>query len=113
MTSEDASGVSPLTPVVFHILLAMADGARHGYAIMQHVEEASGIAMGPGTIYGSIQRMEESGLVRESAQAGKGRRKLFEMTKAGRSALRTEAGRISRIADLARARGLVPGAERA
>ena len=104
---------TPLTPVVFHILLAMADGAKHGYAIMGHVEDASGLAMGPGTIYGSIQRMEEGGLVQEAAEPIEGRRKLYEMTPDGRAALRAEAGRISRLADLARARDLVPEADRA
>jgi DNA-binding PadR family transcriptional regulator len=113
MTRRNATNEAPLTPVVFHILLAMADGAQHGYAIMRHVEEASGIAMGPGTIYGSIQRMEESGLVRESDEAGEGRRKLYEMTSEGRAALRAEARRISRVADLARVRGLVAEAEQA
>jgi DNA-binding PadR family transcriptional regulator len=98
----------PLTPVVFHILLAMEDGARHGYAIMRHVEDASGLAMGPGTIYGSIQRMEEGGLVRESRKQGKGRRKLYEMTPAGRDALHAEARRLDHAAGLARARGLLP-----
>jgi len=104
---------TPLTPVVFHILLAMADGEKHGYAIMKHVEEHSGQAMGPGTIYGSIQRMAEAGLVRESTRSGKGRRRLYEVTAAGRVALRAEARRIDHVADLARARGLVPGRDRA
>jgi DNA-binding PadR family transcriptional regulator len=104
---------TPLTPVVFHILLAMVDGEKHGYAIMKHVEEHSGQVMGPGTVYGSIQRMEEAGLVRESSRSGKGRRRLYEMTAAGRSALRAEARRIDRVAGLARARGLVAGRDRA
>ena len=60
-------GQVPLTPAVFHVLLALADGPLHGYAIMQAVEASAGreLRMGPGTIYGSIQRMEEAGLVRE------------------------------------------------
>lgn len=113
MRASTATEQAPLTPVVFHILLAMADGARHGYAIMQRVENASGLAMGPGTIYGSIQRMEEGGLVRESEEPREGRRKLYEMTPEGGVALRAEAGRISRLADLARAHDLVPEADRA
>ncbi len=113
MRSGTSTEQAPLTPVVFHILLAMADGAKHGYAIMQHVEDASGLAMGPGTIYGSIQRMEEGGLVQESAELSEGRLKLYEMTSEGRASLRAEAGRISRLADLARALDLVPEADRA
>lgn len=113
MTPGRSTEQAPLTPVVFHILLAMVDGAKHGYAIMQHVENASGLAMGPGTIYGSIQRMEEGGLVRESAEPREGRRRLYEMTPEGREALRVEAVRISRLTDLARARHLVPEADQA
>ena len=57
-----ALGRPPLTSAVFHILLALADGPLHGYAIMQAVEKAAGaeMRMGPGTIYGSLQRMEEA-----------------------------------------------------
>ncbi len=113
MTPSTSSDKAPLTPVVFHILLAMSDGAKHGYAIMQHVEDTSGLAMGPGTVYGSIQRMEEGGLVREAPEAAEGRRKLYEMTPEGRTALRMEAARISRLADFARARDLVPEADTA
>jgi len=102
---------APLTPVVFHILLAMADGEKHGYAIMKHVEEHSGMAMGPGTVYGSIQRMEEAGLVRESSQSVRNRRRLYAMTPAGRAALRAEARRLDHVAGLARARGLVAGGD--
>ena len=98
----------PLTPVVFHVLLAMEDGAEHGYAIMLHVAAASGLKMGPGTVYGAIQRMEESGLVRESERPAEGRRKLFEMSAGGADALRAEAARLDRLASLARDLDLVP-----
>lgn len=101
----------PLTPAVFHVLLALSAGPRHGYAVMRAVEEDSGIAMGPGTVYGSIQRLEESGLVRETAvdEPGDGRRRFFELTPDGRAALRAEAERLARLADLARERELLGG----
>ena len=67
--------------------------------------------MGPGTIYGSIQRMEEAGLVEEGPGEDDGRRRRYAMTAAGRDALRAEASRISRLADMARARDLIPGAD--
>ena len=108
MTAGPLTDQQPLTPVVFHVLLAMEDGAKHGYAIMQHVEAASGLRMGPGTVYGAIQRMEESGLVRESTEPPEGRRKLFEMTAGGTDALRAEAARLDRLASLARELDLVP-----
>ena len=80
-------GQPPLTPAVFHILLA--DGPRHGYAIMQAVEESAGteMRMGPGTIYGSLQRMEEAGLVREVSADGHDRRRMFVLQPFGRRAL--------------------------
>jgi DNA-binding PadR family transcriptional regulator len=98
----------PLTPAVFHILLALADGPRHGYAIMQAVEASSGSEMGPGTIYGSLQRMEDAGLVKEAAQ-GDERRRVFGLQPAGRRALQAEAGRLAKLAALVRAKRLVRG----
>ena len=102
---------SPLTPAVLHVLLALSEGPLHGYAIMQRVHEDSGIAMGPGTVYGSLQRMEEGGLVREREdRSGEGRR-LFALTEAGRAALEAETVRMRRLLDLARQRRAQPGTE--
>jgi DNA-binding PadR family transcriptional regulator len=100
----------PLTPAVFHILLALADGPLHGYGIMQAVEQSAAgePAMGPGTIYGSLQRMEESGLVRELPARGDDRRRVFATLPAGRRALAQEAERLARLAMLVRARRLLP-----
>lgn len=100
----------PLTPAVFHILLALAEGPLHGYAIMQAVEASAGSAvrMGPGTIYGSLQRMEGAGLVREVAVGADDRRRLFALQPAGRRALVCEAERLARLATLVRAKRLVP-----
>jgi DNA-binding PadR family transcriptional regulator len=98
---------APLTPAVFHILLALADGPLHGYAIMQAAEATAGAAMGPGTIYGTLERLENSGLVKELAAAG-GRRRVFAIQPAGRAALREEAQRLARLVALARAKRLVP-----
>lgn len=102
---------TPLSAVVFQILLAMADGHEHGYAIGKAVEELSGSRMGPGTIYGSLQRMERNGLVAETEGTEGDRRKPFVMTDAGRHALRAEAARIVRLAAHARSRDLVAGAD--
>jgi DNA-binding PadR family transcriptional regulator len=100
---------APLTPAVFHILLALAEGPRHGYAIMQAVEASAGpgLRMGPGTIYGSLQRMDEAGLVKELA-ASDDRRRLFTLRPAGRRALVAESERLARLVDLVRTRRLVP-----
>jgi DNA-binding PadR family transcriptional regulator len=104
-------GAPPLTPAVFHVLLALADGPLHGYAIMQSVERTAGpeLRMGPGTVYGSLQRMEEAGLVAEAGGARGERRRTFALTVAGRQALAAEAMRLIRLADLVRDRRLVPG----
>jgi DNA-binding PadR family transcriptional regulator len=99
----------PLTPAVFHILLALADGPLHGYAIMQAVAQSAGssFSAGPGTIYGSLQRMEDDGLIREVASKGDDRRRQFALLPEGRRALETESRRIVRLAQLVRAKRLV------
>jgi DNA-binding PadR family transcriptional regulator len=104
-------GQAPLTPAVFHILVALAEGPLHGYAIMQSVEESAGagMRMGPGTIYGSLQRMEEAGLVKELNTPAGDRRRLFALQPAGRRALEAEARRLSRLASLVRNRRLITG----
>jgi DNA-binding PadR family transcriptional regulator len=99
----------PLTPAVFHILLALSDGALHGYAIMQAVEVSSGSEMGPGTIYGSLQRMEDAGLVKEIAAQGDERRRVFALQPAGRRALQAEAERLAKLTALVRAKRLIRG----
>lgn len=97
-----------LTLAVFHVLLALADGPLHGYAIMQAVEGSSGVAMGPGTVYGTLERLEASGFVREVPTARRDRRRVFALQPAGRTALQEEAGRLSRLASLLRAKKLIP-----
>ena len=99
---------APLTPAVFHILLALADGPRHGYAIMQAAESTAGVPMGPGTIYGTLERLENAGMVKEVAGSGASRRRLFALQPAGRAALREEARRLSRLVALVQARRLMP-----
>jgi DNA-binding PadR family transcriptional regulator len=99
-----------LTPAVFHILLALADGDLHGYAIMRSVEHVteSTMKMGPGTIYGSLQRMEEAGLVKDCGATEGGKRRLFGMTERGRMVLEAESERLARLTDMVREKGLVP-----
>lgn len=102
--------MKPLTPVVFHVLLALVDGPRHGYAIMKRVEDDSGLGMGPGTIYGSLQRLEDAGWVRvgEEDDRDPRRGRLFHLTDTGRQALRAEARRITRLSGLDGVRELLP-----
>lgn len=106
---EDGSH-TPLTPAVFHILLALADGELHGYGIMQAIEEATSpsLRMGPGTVYGSLQRMEDAGLVEDRGSAKGGKRRLFGMTELGRKTLEAESIRLARLARMVLEKGLVP-----
>ena len=106
-TTSQIKNAQPLTPAVFHILFALADGPLHGYAIMQAVDDVSGpgLRMGPGTIYGSIQRMEEAGLVRELG-SNDAKKRRYALTSKGRKALRAESERLAHLSDLVRAKGL-------
>ena len=104
-SAEGPSTHAPLTPAVFHILLALADGPLHGYAIMHAVDRSAApeVRMGPGTIYGSLQRMEEAGLVREAVARSDDRRRVFVLQPAGRRALEAESRRLARLTELVRA----------
>ena len=109
MSRPSSLGQPPLTPAVFHILLALADGPLHGYAVMQAVEASAAeeARMGPGTIYGSLQRMEDARLVKELSTRTDDRRRVFAIQPLGRRALAAECQRLTRLADLVRARRLV------
>jgi len=101
----------PLTPAVLHILLALSTGERHGYGIMKQVEADSqgSVKMGPGTLYGSLGRMTEAGLVRETdkrvdPEMGDERRIYYELTSAGRAALEAELDRYRGVVAVAKKR---------
>ena len=98
----------PLTPAVVHVLLALAGGDRHGYAILKDVQRqsASQLRFGPGTIYGTLQRLMESGWVEESdgpATAVDERRRHYRLTRSGRQALEAEVRRMEGLVRTARA----------
>jgi DNA-binding PadR family transcriptional regulator len=95
--------VAPLTPAVFHILLALFGKERHGYDIMRQVkvDSAGAVTMGPGTLYGSLDRMIETGLVAKSNTQDP-RRIYYKLTALGQTTLRAETTRLSRVAVIAR-----------
>ncbi len=102
---------APLTPAVLHILLALSSGERHGYGIMKQVQaDSQGIAkMGPGTLYGSMGRMMDAGLIREcdkriDPEMGDERRIYYELTPAGRAALEAELLRYRSVVAVAEGR---------
>lgn len=110
----------PLTPAVFHVLLALSDQERHGYAIMAHaVETTDGqMQMGPGTLYGTIKRLLASKLIEESGDRpdpdmDDERRRYYRMTNFGRRVLQAEVQRLSGLVKAARACGLIPGSRAA
>jgi DNA-binding PadR family transcriptional regulator len=105
-----------MTPAVFNILLALADGEKHGYAIMLEVEENTGgeVKMGPGTLYGSIKRMLASGLIEETderpdPELDDQRRRYYRLTGLGQRALRLEAERLQRQVRVARLKQVLDG----
>lgn len=100
---------SPLTPAVFYILVALTEGNRHGYAIMQDVSKRSGgkVRLGPGTLYGAISRLLRDGLIEESEERpdpkmDDSRRRYYRLTGLGVRALAAEAKRLEDLARLAR-----------
>jgi DNA-binding PadR family transcriptional regulator len=100
----------PLSPAVFHILLALADDDRHGYAIMQDIEARTDglVRVGPGMLYGSIKWLVSDGFIEESPRRVRSgedeRRRYYRLTSSGRELLRAEAGRLDAAVGLARAR---------
>jgi DNA-binding PadR family transcriptional regulator len=103
MYDKKISSLLPLTPVVSHILLAVADGPRHGYRIMQEVNRRSEgrVGLGPGTLYGAIQRMEDAGLLEHSeppeGEKPEARRRYYAMTELGQRALLAETERLESL----------------
>lgn len=112
MTDQtDLDRLLPLSPASFHVLVAMAGGPKHGYAIARDVEEltANRVVMGPGTLYGSLQRMVGSGLIEEVENPGEDglhadRRRYYAMTPLGSAALRAESERLLRAVNAVRER---------
>src|SRR6266478_9067091 len=112
---KDAEDLLPLTAAVFHILVALSDGERHGYAIMRQVaEDTDGtLQLGPGTLYGCLQRMLAAGLVEESdwrpePQLDDERRRYYRISNFGTRVVKAEAKRLAAAVTAARARRLFP-----
>src|SRR5688500_6187540 len=108
----------PLPVSEFEILLALADGERHGYSIMTDVTERTrgSVRLGPGTLYGSVKRMLASGLIDESAAKRRGededeRRRYYRLTALGRAVAAAEAARLEELVRQARRKRLLPAME--
>jgi DNA-binding PadR family transcriptional regulator len=109
-----------VTPAEFHILLALVDEDRHGYAVMQQVaaDSAGAVRLGPGTLYGAIKRLLDYGYIREvesriDPDLDDARRKYYRLTMSGRAAAMAEAERLASLVRLARAKQLIDAPARA
>jgi len=109
--NQSTQDLLPLTPPVFHILLALAGEERHGYGIMQDVAQQTDgtLQLGPGTLYGCLKRMLTAGLVEESGERpdpelDDERRRYYRMTPLGKRIVRAEAQRLAGAVTVAMAR---------
>ena len=100
-----------LTRNEFHVLLALLDGPRHGYGIMQDVQELTSgdFKLGPGTLYTAIARLERAGLI-EECESDADRRRCYRVTRKGKTAASQEAERLVALVRAARKGGLLPNA---
>jgi DNA-binding PadR family transcriptional regulator len=112
----EADALLPLPPATLHILLALAEDDRHGYGIIQDVAARTGgeLKLSAGTLYRSIQRMLEQGLIvevreRPAPELDDERRRYYRITSFGTVVARAEARRLTQLVKLARACGLAPG----
>lgn len=114
--TQNPNSFLPLTPAVYHILLALADGERHGYGIMQEVQERTQgqVKLGPGTLYGAVKRLTQDGLIAESDRRpdpalDDERRTYYRLTAFGLKVAQAEAERLEQLVAQARAKRLLPG----
>jgi DNA-binding PadR family transcriptional regulator len=114
-SQRDPHDFLPLTPADFNILLALADGEKHGYSIMKEITTQTGgrLRLGPGTLYGAINRLLEDDLIEESSERpdpahDDERRRYYRLTEFGQRVAAAEAARLEDLVRLARDRRLLP-----
>jgi len=113
--SRDPDSFLPLPPATFHILMALADEDRHGYAILQEVEVRTGgkVRIGAGTLYRSIQRLLEQGLISEirsrPLEGDDPRRRYYHLTPLGTQVAQAETRRLEQMVAVARTHGFASG----
>jgi DNA-binding PadR family transcriptional regulator len=102
-SDRDPHALLPLTPALFHVLLSLVDGEKHGYAILKEVAERTGgqMQLGTGTLYGIVKRLLADGLIRESAAGSTDRRRAYRLTAFGRKVALAEAERLRDLVNLA------------
>jgi DNA-binding PadR family transcriptional regulator len=112
LIKRDPAPFLPLTPAAFHVLLALADGSKHGYAILKEVEERTSgeVRLSTGTLYGLIKRFLDDELIVElpAEVDGNERRRPYKLTPFGRQVARAEALRLEQLVASARGVRLLP-----
>jgi len=110
-SARDPGSLLPLTPAMFHVLLALADEERHGYAVIKEVEARTGgkVRLGAGTLYGLVKRFLADGLIEESrrrpaASEDDERRRYYRLTPFGRRVLVADVGRLEETVAIARSK---------
>lgn len=119
-TTNDVREYLPLTPAVFHILLALSEGHKHGYAVIVDVRDrtAGEVRLGTGTLYTAIKRLLDRGLIEDTvappsaAEDPEERRRYYALTDLGRAVVQAEAERLERLVGIARERKLLPAGSR-
>lgn len=113
--AKEPEALLPLSPAVFHILLALSVGERHGYGIMQETALTSGgkVTLGPGTLYRSLRRLLTDGLIEESdarpvPELDDERRHYYRLTPFGLQVARAEAQRLAALVRIAQSQHLLP-----
>ena len=117
MKRTDTDSLLPLTPGMFQVLIALADGEKHGYAIIKEVARRTDgeIALGAGTLYAIVRRFVQEGVIAESGERpdpalDDERRRYYQLTPFGRDVARAEAARMEKALGMARAKKLIPKA---
>jgi DNA-binding PadR family transcriptional regulator len=109
-TKRDPQALLPLTPAMFYVLVALADGQTHGYAILKDVEALTNgsVRLSTGTLYGIVKRLLADGLIRESraSDGADERRRSYELTPFGREVARAEATRLEETLAIAKRKTL-------
>ena len=112
-SGRDPADYLPLTPALFHVLLSLADGQKHGYAILKEVTERTGgkVELSTGTLYGIIKRLLADGLIKESVLGSTDRRRAYRLTPFGRRVALAEAERHRELVTIARIKKLLVPSE--
>ena len=108
--TRDPNDSLPLTPALFHVLLSLTDGEKHGYAIIKEVEERTSgtVRLSTGTLYGIVKRLLQDGWIRDSVFGSTDRRRAYRLTAFGRKVAQAEADRLRELVRAADRKALYP-----